>query len=97
MVGKSFDRVGGRWSELPQACEGGNLHDTGHGPPRGPGRGLDVHHGAELLRYSQRLARGHQGARRRVGGRPPVTLTPDQDDGRGGGLEAELGHPVLQT
>ena len=89
-------RIRGRW-ELAETGQGGDLHDAGHGPPGGPGGGLHVHHSAYLLGHSQRLNWGHQGARGRVGGRPPVTLTPDQDNGRGRGLEPQLGHPVIQT
>ena len=85
------------WGELTQAGEGGHLHYAGHGPPGGSGGGLHVHHGADLLGHGQGLARGHQGARGRVGGRPPITLTPDQDDGRGRGLEPQLRQPVVQT
>ena len=97
MIGRSLGRTRGRGPELPEAGEGGDLHDAEHCPPGGPGGGLHVHHGPNLLGHGQGLARGHQGARGRVGGRPPITLTPDQDDGRGRGLEPQLRQPVVQT
>ena len=96
MTGRRLDRTQALRSELPEAGEGGHLHHTGHGPPGGPGRGLNVHHGTNLLGRGQGLPRGHQGGPL-GGGRPPVTLTPDQDDGRGRGLEPQLRQPVVQT
>ena len=44
-----LDWDGYRGRELAEAGEGGHLHDAGHGSPGCPGRGLDVHHGTELL------------------------------------------------
>ena len=97
MIGRSLGRARGRGPELPEAGEGSDLHDAGHCPPGGPGGGLHVHHGPNLLGHGQGLARGHQGTGGCVGGRPPVTLTPYQDNGRGWGLEPQLWYPVIQT